>query len=125
MDNLTVMVVDDNPGITRALSRLLGSLGCEVNEFTDPLLALEQFQNEPDRYDLVFSDQIMPGLSGQELLAKVREIRPEVTIILGSGNPIEGAPKDCTVLSKPYLRSELGPIIKKLIAEVQERKGGK
>jgi CheY-like chemotaxis protein len=114
---VTVMVVDDNAGITRALRQLLGRLGCEAVEYTNPLLAWDDFQKDPDRFDLVFTDQNMPEMSGQALLAKVRELRPEQPIILGSGDPIESQPDNCPVLQKPYLGSTLSAALKQLFSQ--------
>lgn len=75
------------------------------------------FQENPSRYDLVFSDQMMPEMSGQELLTKVRTVSPTIPIILGSGAEIDQAPEGCITLGKPYLRSNVAPVIARLHQE--------
>lgn len=117
MSDLRVLVVDDNPGITRALQILLSTLGCQVEECHDPLEALKLYQKSPNSYDLVFSDQMMPEMSGQELLTKIRSLNPTIPIILGSAAEIEEAPEGCITLDKPYLRSNVAPVITRLIQD--------
>lgn len=105
------MVVDDSPGIVRSLVRLIGKLGCEVVGFVCPLKAWEDFKENPDSYDVVFTDQIMPGMSGQELLDKMTKLRPGLRTILGSGSPITSSPPDSLLLRKPYMISDLTPLV--------------
>ena len=79
-----VLVVDDEPMVTRTLQGVLrmdGSLECTaVNR---PLEGLELLQN--DRFDVIMSDFIMPEMDGLEFLSRARELQPEASRILLTG----------------------------------------
>ena len=66
--------------------------GITVFTFTDPLLALEHFQMNVRTYVLVKSDFRMPGLNGMELLKKVKDLNPKVSIILISAFALQDDP---------------------------------
>jgi len=68
---LRVLLVDDESDIVSVLKQGLKLKGFEVDEFTDPRKALEQFK--PDYYDLVVSDVKMPIMNGFQLCRKIRE----------------------------------------------------
>lgn len=66
-------------------SDILKRLGYEVVSFADPLKALETFNATPDRFDLVITDLTMPNLTGIGFNRELREIRPDVPVILCTG----------------------------------------
>jgi DNA-binding response OmpR family regulator len=68
---LRVLLVDDEPDIVSVLKQGLKLKGFEVDGFTDPRKALEQFK--PDYYDLVVTDIKMPIMNGFQLCRKIRE----------------------------------------------------
>jgi len=80
-----ILLIDDEKMITEAVSEMLTRLGYEVEVQTSSVKALELFMNHPDRYDLVITDQTMPHLSGVELIGNIRQIRPNLPVILCSG----------------------------------------
>ena len=80
-----ILVVDDEIGMVRTLKRMLYRIGYEVVEKTSSLEALAAFQVEPDKFDLVISDQTMPKMTGDELAKKIMEIRSDIPIILCTG----------------------------------------
>jgi DNA-binding NtrC family response regulator len=81
--SVRIFVVDDEPEIVEILSDLVSSLGYSVSGFTDPLEMLKAFQvGAPD---LILTDHRMPTLSGTELLRRVKEIDPEIPIVIVSG----------------------------------------
>ena len=67
------MVVDDEPDLTSLLETGLERAGFNVVTFNDPSIALEHFQ--PDLYDLVFLDIMMPKIDGFELYEQIKESR--------------------------------------------------
>ena len=83
--NETVLVVDDEPDLLEMMRVGLARLGYAVTGYSDPAHALEAFRREPDRWDVVVTDQVMPGINGGALIAKLREIRPLCPIILCTG----------------------------------------
>jgi CheY-like chemotaxis protein len=59
--------------------------GYQVLSLNDPINALRIFGDGPDQWDLVVSDQVMPGMSGLKLIAKLKELRPDLRAILYTG----------------------------------------
>lgn len=68
---LRVLIVDDEPDIISVLKEGLKLKGFEVDGFTDPRKALEQFK--PNSYDIVVSDIKMPHINGFQLCRKIKE----------------------------------------------------
>ena len=76
-------VVDDEIDLAVLFKDALSQiLNVQAFAFSDPLVALEHFQNNQKNYTCVISDYRMPGLNGVELLNKVKQINPEVRSIL-------------------------------------------
>ena len=80
-----VLLVDDEEALVRLGEELLAELGYEPVGYTASAAALEAFRAEPGRFDALLSDESMPGLTGSELAAEVRRLRPELPIVLMSG----------------------------------------
>jgi len=80
-----ILVVDDEKGVARLLNEVLSMHGFEVTIETDSQNALERFNNKPDYFDLIITDQTMPGLTGKELSIKLLEVRPDLPIIMCTG----------------------------------------
>jgi CheY-like chemotaxis protein len=81
----TVLLVDDEEALVRLGEELLAELGYEPVGYASSRQALEAFRAAPDRFQLVLSDEAMPDMTGSELVARIREIRPAVPIVLMSG----------------------------------------
>lgn len=79
------MVVDDDPMIVTMLHSILERLGHHVTPFLSSLDALTAFTSTPNDFDLLITDQTMPGLTGAELTVRVRALRPKLPIILCTG----------------------------------------
>jgi DNA-binding NtrC family response regulator len=78
-----VAVVEDEMDLAYLFRDALSNIdGVQVFAFTDPLLALEHFQMNHHKYRVIVSDYRMPGMSGTELLEKIKTIDPSVTSIL-------------------------------------------
>jgi DNA-binding NtrC family response regulator len=80
LEPFRILVVDDEPAQRELVAGFLRKQGCEVALAGDGKEALARFKAEP--FDLVLTDQRMPGLSGLELLAAVRRVTPEVAVIV-------------------------------------------
>jgi PAS domain S-box-containing protein len=80
-----ILVVDDEPLVRSACSRLLRSLGYEVAEAPDGLAALELIRRDATGFDLVLTDQTMPRLSGADLARALLAELPGARIVLCSG----------------------------------------
>ena len=80
-----LMLVDDHPGMARVSARLLETLGYRTTVFDDPREALKAFQASPTGFDAVLTDLSMPQMSGEDFTRSLRELRPEVPVIVSSG----------------------------------------
>lgn len=81
-----LLVVDDEPLISKMLTQMLSRIGYEVTASTCPIDALRIFSKTPDRFDLVLTDMAMPELDGLELIKKIRQINAEVPVVISTGN---------------------------------------
>ena len=77
-----LLIVDDDPDIVQVLKRGLQKNSFLVNAFTNPEEALQSFKSDAESYCVVVSDMRMPALSGIQLARKVKEINPNVKVIL-------------------------------------------
>jgi PAS domain S-box-containing protein len=80
-----ILVVDDEEVIAEMEKQMLESLGYKVSIFTSSLEALLAFRNQPGEFDAVITDMTMPDMTGIELMQLIRNIRPNIPIILCSG----------------------------------------
>jgi DNA-binding NtrC family response regulator len=77
-----LLVVDDDPDIVLVLKMGLLKNRFLVNAFTNPEEALQSFKSNSESYCLMLSDIRMPGLSGMQLARKVKEVNPNVKVVL-------------------------------------------
>src|SRR5215472_12823371 len=111
----TVLLVEDNPDVASVSSSLLEQLGYIVRRVADAEAALREI--ERNNVDLVFSDIVMPGkIDGLSLARRLREIRPDLPILLATGysEAAAGVRGDFPILRKPYEIHELSRAIAKL-----------
>jgi CheY-like chemotaxis protein len=80
-----VMIVDDERALVALAAETLAELGYEPVVFDSSVAALRAFRAEPQRFDLVLTDETMPDLTGTELARELRQLRPDISIILMSG----------------------------------------
>ena len=99
-----LVLVDDEPEVAATYRRVLLRLGYQVEAFTSPKIALDHVRADPRRPDLLITDMVMPDLNGEELAAALRELRPDLPVIVCSGYAPAGialtGPKPA-VLDKP------------------------
>jgi DNA-binding response OmpR family regulator len=77
---MRVLLVDDEPDLNLAVKIVLEENGFQVDTFTDPLLALENFRKEAGMYDLLMLDIKMPNMSGFELYKQIKKIDDKVKV---------------------------------------------
>ena len=93
------MLVDDEDQIVRMVQETLKGLGYHVTPRTSSVEALEAFRAQPDRFDLVITDIIMPEKEGIETIIELRRDFPDVKIIAISGGG-QIAPEACLLFAK-------------------------
>jgi DNA-binding NtrC family response regulator len=71
--------------VLAAATDVLARLGYEAVSFSDSHAALAAFEAAPERFDVVVSDEVMPGLTGTGLARVVHHYRPDLPVVLMSG----------------------------------------
>lgn len=107
------LVVDDEPVLLETAQAMLERLGLEVATAGNGLQAMEYMASHGADLDLVLLDLAMPVMDGRQTFRAMRQLRPELPIILSSGNDPRRAPRDAaghaarSFLRKPYTLEEL------------------
>jgi DNA-binding NtrC family response regulator len=86
-----LLIVDDDSDIVQVLKMGLLKNGFSVEAFTDPNEALQSFKSNAESYCLVLSDIRMPSLSGIQLSKKVKEVNPDVKVVLMTAFEVRGS----------------------------------
>jgi PAS domain S-box-containing protein len=80
-----ILFIDDEETLARSISDYFVDYGYCVTYEVDSLKAFELFKQEPQKFDLIITDQTMPGKTGLELIQDVLAIRPDMPIVLCTG----------------------------------------
>jgi len=86
----TVLLVDDEEMIIDVVKRMLEKLGYEALTAMNGAEAIELYQAHGDRIKLVILDMVMPKVSGGQTFDRLKQINPEIKVILCSGYSIDG-----------------------------------
>lgn len=81
-----ILFVDDEELLICLGKDMLERLGYDVTVRQSSLDALSTFQNDPYAFDVVITDQTMPGITGADLSRRILQIRPDIPIILCTGH---------------------------------------
>jgi CheY-like chemotaxis protein len=115
---LTILVVDDDPLVLRNTAAMLEDLGHKPIEAGSAAKAL-QILRRPTMVDLVISDQVMPGMTGAELLCQIKQEWPALKSILATGYaelpPEVGT--DLPRLAKPFQQSQLATAVAQTLSK--------
>jgi DNA-binding response OmpR family regulator len=76
MGGARILLVDDEAPLLDLLTRYLERLGYRVDSCLTPVDALARFEADPSGYELVLTDLTLPGMKGDEMLARMRERTP-------------------------------------------------
>jgi PAS domain S-box-containing protein len=112
-----ILVVEDNPEVGTFAAEALSEMGYQAILASDGNMALERLRDDRARYDVVFSDVVMPGMSGVELGQELRRLYPDLPVILTSGYSsvlAQGGTHGFELLHKPYSVDELAKVLRKV-----------
>ncbi|RMH63816.1 MAG: hybrid sensor histidine kinase/response regulator [Bacteroidetes bacterium] len=110
-----ILVVDDEDAVRTVLDRLLTLRGHTIRQAASGPEALRLARSEP--FDIVFTDQAMPDMSGRQFAHALRQQYPHLPIVLLTGDTDQGTVDDDidAVLSKPFKVDDLEAVIQSLI----------
>ncbi len=116
-----ILFVDDEEALVEMGRELLGDLGYRVVSCSDAREALERFREDPDRFDLVITDQTMPGITGVELTRQILALRADIPVIICTGfghamdTDIARVAGVASFVLKPLTRMEIAQAIRKAL----------
>lgn len=83
--SLNILFIDDDESLTKLFKELLKKIGHNITAMNNSINAFSLFKNEQAKYNVIFTDLTMPGLTGIELAEKIREINNDIPIIIYTG----------------------------------------
>ncbi len=89
-----ILLVDDEEELLYTIRRMMARLGYRVEAFSNPALALHAFRTNPQSYDAVVTDMMMPGMNGAELITALRKIRADLPAMVISSYMTENSLPD-------------------------------
>lgn len=113
-----VLVVEDNNEVGMFATEALGELGYTTVWATDASKALQELTMGAGRFDVVFSDVMMPGMSGVELGQEIARLYPRLPIVLTSGYSevlAQGGTHGFELVHKPYSIDTLSRALRKVV----------
>ncbi|MFN7144233.1 MAG: response regulator, partial [Myxococcota bacterium] len=117
----TVLVADDEDIVRTLFAEHLRSIGFDVLLAADGAEAVDLLRADPARVTLVVLDRTMPRLSGEATFRELRRLRPDLPVILSSGNEDEAATRALfaeglsATLKKPYRRHDLVRTVRRVL----------
>ncbi|CAN5146050.1 hypothetical protein BH10PSE13_BH10PSE13_07290 [soil metagenome] len=117
----TILIVEDDEEVRAYTVEIVRELGYQVHEAHDGASALRLIERPDIAIDLLFTDVVMPGMSGKELAETARELRPSLKILYTSGYTrhaiVHGGRLDAGVslLSKPFTFQAVADRIRELL----------
>jgi two-component system cell cycle sensor histidine kinase/response regulator CckA len=121
----TILLVDDEEMVIDVGRQMLERLGYQVLAASGGRQAVDVFRRNRDNIDMVLLDMIMPEMGGGETFDLLRQIDPEIRVLLSSGYSIDGRAQDilnrgCNgFIQKPFNLNELSQKLKDLLKDKQ------
>jgi len=117
----TILLIDDEEMILKVGHELLEELGYTVLPAMSGQEAVDIFQADRDKIDMIIMDMIMPGMSGSDTFDRLKEIKPDARILLSSGYSVDGQAtnilqRGCDgFIQKPFNMNQLADRIHKIM----------
>jgi two-component system cell cycle sensor histidine kinase/response regulator CckA len=117
----TILLVDDEAMVLDVGVKMLEKLGYEVLKAEGGKKAIDLYKANKDKIDAVILDMIMPDMGGGETYDRLKEINPEIKVLLSSGYSMDGQAKKiikrgCNgFIQKPFTMKELSRKIREIL----------
>jgi PAS domain S-box-containing protein len=122
MGHESILFVDDEQPLVEIGKQMLQRLGYTVATRTSSVEALELFKANPDRFDLIITDIVMPNMTGEKLAEKMMDIRSDIPVILCTGYSEKITRKHASdmgiqsFLMKPLVMRDLATTVRQALA---------
>lgn len=121
-----LLIVEDEAVIRFVLRCELEQRGFSVTEVEDGRNAIEQFTQDPDRWIGAFIDFLLPDARGDELIERFLELRPDLSVVLMTGDidpEMErlAQERQLTILRKPFPLERVRPLVAEMLRKHEER----
>jgi two-component system NtrC family sensor kinase len=113
---MSVLVVEDNTEVGKFATDALVELGYRTTLVVNATHALEELAAGAERFDVVFTDVVMPGMTGIELAQEIRRLYADLPVVLTSGYShglSESGSDGLELLQKPYSIEQLSRVLHK------------
>jgi signal transduction histidine kinase/ActR/RegA family two-component response regulator len=117
-----LLLVDDEPALTKSLQLLLSRLNYQVTTATGAGEAIALFRQDPGRFALALTDLAMPEMNGLEVARRLHELRPDLPVLLASGFTADLTPEALreagilAVVEKPIAMQALAAQLRRALA---------
>jgi PAS domain S-box-containing protein len=121
LGNERILFIDDEEILADVGKAMLERLGYRVTVKRNSIEALNTFQNQPNHFDLVITDQTMPGMTGSDLARRMLQIRPGMPIILCTGYSSLMSKEKALSLGikgfafKPLAKNDIAALVRKVL----------
>ncbi|MGJ5177967.1 ATP-binding protein [Bradyrhizobium oligotrophicum] len=115
---MSVLVVEDNIDVGRSATEALAELGYRTTLVDNAKDALEELIDGSGRFDVVFTDVVMPGMTGLELAEEMRRLDLDIPVVLASGYShvlAQQGSNGYELLRKPYSIEELSRVLHRMV----------
>ena len=125
-----ILVVDDEPAARVLAHRVFTEAGYDVITIQSGFECLERFRKQPHRFDLILLDLSMPFMDGEETFRRLRDINPEVVVLLSTGFMAQErvdrmlAAGMAGFIRKPHRPDELLARVQVILEDVKMSRGG-
>ena len=126
---IRIVAVDDEPALLESMRSYLSRLGYAVTAFLDAQLAWDYFVADPSACSVIIVDLTLEGMSGQELIRKVLQHKPDMAVLATSGYPpaleelLELRGARLATLEKPFTPGMLTDALERLLANQKAAPG--
>ena len=121
MQKIRILMADDDPMVRETTSELLRDMGHEVSTAENGEEAVEVFVRQPDAFDVILMDMVMPRLNGPAAVRKIRAIRDDIPVIFVTAYDRSIRLADAaefsraTLITKPCMPEDMNPLLTRVL----------
>ena len=115
-DGQRILLIDDDELVLQTVDIMVQALGYTSSTWSAPAAALAAYVESPDDFDAILVDYKMPGMTGLELVEEARKVRPDVPVIVMSGNAEGLREAGVDYIAKPISLAQLADALTAIVA---------